>query len=122
MTDTLAQSIVLMIPEGHGNLLPLITALISAPFTFFLSNDAFYFASYASAEAAAKYGIAPKSSPAPLVGQPVHQLSPLVAALTFCWGCRRLRWGLPTFRAQVTPVLTALMLSAALITGAVTLS
>jgi CitMHS family citrate-Mg2+:H+ or citrate-Ca2+:H+ symporter len=43
MTEALAHSIVWLIPKDHGNLLPLITAIISGPFTFFLSNDAFYF-------------------------------------------------------------------------------
>jgi len=54
MADALAHSIVWLIPESHGNLLPLITALISGPFTFFLSNDAFYLASFQSSLRPAK--------------------------------------------------------------------
>ncbi|MDP9563472.1 UNVERIFIED_ORG: CitMHS family citrate-Mg2+:H+ or citrate-Ca2+:H+ symporter [Rhizobium nepotum] len=125
MTDALAQSIVWMIPEGHGNLLPLITALISAPFTFFLSNDAFYFGVVpVLAEAAAKYGIAPEViARASLIGQPVHQLSPLVAALYVLLGLSKVEMGdFQRFALKWTLVLTALMLFAALITGAVTLS
>lgn len=125
MTDALAQSIVWMIPEGHGNLLPLITALISAPFTFFLSNDAFYFGVVpVLAEAAAKYGIAPEViARASLIGQPVHQLSPLVAALYVLLGLSKVEMGdFQRFALKWTLVLTALMLFAALLTGAVTLS
>ncbi|MBS0344248.1 MAG: citrate transporter, partial [Proteobacteria bacterium] len=82
MTDAIAQSVVSAIPQGAGNLLPLITALLSAPMTFFLSNDAFYFGVVPIlAEAAKGYGIAPEIiARASLLGQPVHQLSPLVAA------------------------------------------
>ncbi|WHA44001.1 CitMHS family transporter [Agrobacterium larrymoorei] len=125
MTDALAQSIVWMIPEGHGNLLPLITALISAPFTFFLSNDAFYFGVVpVLAEAASKYGIAPEViARASLIGQPVHQLSPLVAALYVLLGLSKVEMGdFQRFALKWTLVLTALMLFAALVTGAVTLS
>ncbi len=125
MTDALAQSIVWLIPEGHGNLLPLITALISAPFTFFLSNDAFYFGVVpVLAEAASKYGIAPEViARASLIGQPVHQLSPLVAALYVLLGLSKVEMGdFQRFALKWTLVLTALMLIAALITGAVTLS
>lgn len=43
MTDAIAQSVVSSIPHNAGNFLPLITGLLSAPFTLFLSNDAFYF-------------------------------------------------------------------------------
>ena len=82
MTDAIAHSIVQMIPATAGAHLPLITALLSAPFTFFISNDAFYFGVVpVLAEAAKGYGIAPELiARASLIGQPVHQLSPLVAA------------------------------------------
>jgi CitMHS family citrate-Mg2+:H+ or citrate-Ca2+:H+ symporter len=82
MTDAIAQSIIQMIPASAGPHLPLITALLSAPFTFFISNDAFYFGVVPLlAEAAKGYGIASEViARASLIGQPVHQLSPLVAA------------------------------------------
>jgi len=82
MTDAIAQSVIGIIPESAGNFLPLITALLSAPMTFFLSNDAFYFGVVPIlAEAGKAYGIAPEIiARASLLGQPVHQLSPLVAA------------------------------------------
>lgn len=82
MTDAIAHSIIQMIPPSAGAHLPLITAMLSAPFTFFISNDAFYFGVVPIlAEAAKGYGIAPEViARASLIGQPVHQLSPLVAA------------------------------------------
>jgi len=82
MTDAIAHSVIQMIPASAGTHLPLITALLSAPFTFFISNDAFYFGVVPIlAEAAKGYGIAPEViARASLIGQPVHQLSPLVAA------------------------------------------
>jgi CitMHS family citrate-Mg2+:H+ or citrate-Ca2+:H+ symporter len=82
MTDAIAHSIINVIPTSAGHYLPLITAVISAPMTFFLSNDAFYFGVVPIlTEAAKAYGIAPEiMARASLLGQPVHQLSPLVAA------------------------------------------
>ncbi|MDM0109175.1 CitMHS family transporter [Variovorax sp. J22R24] len=82
MTDAIAHSVVSAIPSSAGHFLPLITAALSAPMTFFLSNDAFYFGVVPIlAEAAKAYGIAPEIiARASLLGQPIHQLSPLVAA------------------------------------------
>ena len=58
----------------------MITALVSMPFTFFMSNDAFYYGVLpVLAEAASHYGItAVEMARASIVGQPVHLLSPLV--------------------------------------------
>ncbi|QOZ73714.1 citrate transporter [Bradyrhizobium arachidis] len=82
MMDAIAQSVVHMVPAPAAGHLPLITALLSAPFTFFISNDAFYFGIVPIlAETAKTYGIAPEIiARASLVGQPVHFLSPLLAA------------------------------------------
>lgn len=95
MTDAIAQSVVAAIPESAGNLLPLITALLSAPMTFFLSNDAFYFGVVPIlAEAAKGYGIAPEViARASLIGQPIHQLSPLVAANYVLMGVAGVEFG-----------------------------
>ncbi|MFS8541504.1 MAG: citrate:proton symporter, partial [Tissierellales bacterium] len=43
MADALASSLTKVIPERFGRFWGLIVALLSAPGTFFLSNDAFYF-------------------------------------------------------------------------------
>lgn len=123
MTDALAQSIVWMIPEGHGNWLPLITAFVSAPFTFFLSNDAFYFGVVpVLAEAAKTYGIPPEViARASLIGQPIHQLSPLVAATYVLTGLSKVEFGdHQKFSIKWAALLCLLMLIPALLTGAVT--
>jgi CitMHS family citrate-Mg2+:H+ or citrate-Ca2+:H+ symporter len=124
MTDALAQSIIWLIPEGHGSWLPLITAISSAPFTFFLSNDAFYFGVVpVLAEAAKSYGIAPEViARASLVGQPVHQLSPLVAALYVLTGLSKVEFGdFQRYALKWTLLLALLLLIGAIVTGAVSL-
>ena len=69
-----------MIPPALGPYMAPITAALSLPFTFFISNDAFYFGMLPIlAEAGAHYGVSPMAiARASLMGQPVHLLSPLV--------------------------------------------
>lgn len=83
MVDAMAQGVVAVLPEGVGPYMAVITAIISMPMTFFLSNDAFYFGILpVLAEAGQAYGISPEEmGRASLLGQPVHGLSPLVAPL-----------------------------------------
>jgi CitMHS family citrate-Mg2+:H+ or citrate-Ca2+:H+ symporter len=80
MIDAVAQSVVQLIPISLGPYLAVITAVLSLPFTFFISNDAFYFGVVPIlSQAASAYGIsAAEIGRASLVGQPVHLLSPLV--------------------------------------------
>ncbi len=80
MIDAMAQSVITIVPESLGPHLAVITAVLSAPFTFFISNDAFYYGVVpVLAEAASHYGIsAVEIGRASLAGQPVHLLSPLV--------------------------------------------
>ena len=67
MTDAIAQNLVSSIPDSAGHFVPLITALLSAPMTFFLSNDAFYFGVVPIlAEASTKWS---SGSPSMLVSQ-----------------------------------------------------
>jgi len=82
MVDAMARSVTAIIPEGAGRFIPLITALVSIPFTFLISNDAFYFGILPIlAEAGATYGHSAEAiGRASLVGQQVHLLSPLVAS------------------------------------------
>ena len=82
MVDAIARSVIAVIPESAGRFLPIITAVVSVPFTFFISNDAFYFGILPIlAEAGAKYGHSAETiGRASLVGQQVHLLSPLVAS------------------------------------------
>ncbi|MET0535657.1 MAG: citrate transporter, partial [Steroidobacter sp.] len=69
-----------VIPPSAGPYLAPITALLSVPFTFLISNDAFYFGMLpVLTQTAAQYGITPaEMARASLIGQQVHLLSPLV--------------------------------------------
>lgn len=80
MVDAMSKSFLAIVPPSLGPYLATITALASLPFTFFISNDAFYFGVLPIvAEAAQAYGITPvEMARASLIGQPVHLLSPLV--------------------------------------------
>ncbi len=80
MIDAMAESVVHMVPTALGPFMAPVTALLSVPFTFFISNDAFYYGVVPIlAKAAAAYGITPvEIGRASLMGQPVHLLSPLV--------------------------------------------
>ncbi|WP_371371668.1 CitMHS family transporter [Sporomusa aerivorans] len=82
MVDAMANSLVSVIPPSMGPHLALITALASLPFTFFLTNDAFYFGVVpVLVKTAATYGITPAEiARASLIGQGAHLLSPLVAS------------------------------------------
>lgn len=81
MADALAVNLTNIIPKSWGNFWGLIVAILSAPGTFFLSNDAFYFGVLpVLAEAGAQYGFtAAELGVASLLGQAFHLLSPLVA-------------------------------------------
>jgi CitMHS family citrate-Mg2+:H+ or citrate-Ca2+:H+ symporter len=76
----MANSVVAFIPPSLGPHIAVITGLLSIPFTFFLSNDAFYFGVLPILnQAAATYGVtAVEMGRASIVGQGVHLLSPLV--------------------------------------------
>ncbi|RSU51206.1 CitMHS family transporter [Sphingobium yanoikuyae] len=80
MVEAMSKEVVGVIPPALGPYMAPITALLSMPFTFFISNDAFYFGMLPIlAEAGAHYGVEPMAiARASLMGQPVHLLSPLV--------------------------------------------
>jgi CitMHS family citrate-Mg2+:H+ or citrate-Ca2+:H+ symporter len=80
MVDAMAASVVALVPPALGPYLAPVTGVLSVPFTFFISNDAFYFGVLpVLAKAGAAYGISAEAmARASLVGQPVHLLSPLV--------------------------------------------
>lgn len=83
MVDGMSEKIVQMIPEGGGQYFSILTALLALPLNFLLSNDAFFFGILPVLGAAgAEYGITPMHiARASVLGQPVHALSPLVAAV-----------------------------------------
>lgn len=82
MIDAMAKTLVAIIPDVLGPYLPVIVALLSAPLTFVMSNNAFYFGVLPIiAQAAEAYGIsAAEIGRASILGQPVHIISPLIAA------------------------------------------
>ncbi|AMB99738.1 citrate transporter [Aerococcus urinaehominis] len=81
MADALAQSFIHIIPQQLGSVWALVIALVSAPGTFFISNDGFYFGILPPlAEIGASYGFTNmEMALASLMGQAFHLLSPLVA-------------------------------------------
>ncbi|MFH8249607.1 CitMHS family transporter [Microbacterium sp. B2969] len=83
MVAAMANWITTVIPASLGPFLAVITGILSIPFTFFMSNDAFYFGILPIlAESATAYGIDPvEMARASITGQPVHLQSPLVPAI-----------------------------------------
>lgn len=80
MVEAMPRSLLTLVPPQLGPYLAPITAALSLPLTFFVSNDAFYFGVVpVLAEAASHYGISKAAiGSASLIGQPFHLLSPLV--------------------------------------------
>ncbi len=83
MVEEMALWLTGIIPDSLGPFLAVITGLLSIPFTFFMTNDAFYFGVLpVLTETAAQYGIEPvEMARASITGQPVHMQSPLVPAI-----------------------------------------
>ncbi|RZK72449.1 MAG: citrate:proton symporter [Rhodococcus sp. (in: high G+C Gram-positive bacteria)] len=83
MVEAMAQWLLEIIPASLGPHLAVITGILSLPFTFFMSNDAFYFGIMpVLAETAATYGIEPvEMARASITGQTFHMQSPLVPAI-----------------------------------------
>lgn len=106
MVDAMAKSLLAVIPHSFGPYLAVFTAIVSLPFTFFMSNDAFYFGILpVIAQTAAGYGIsAEEIAPASIIGQPFHLLSPLVPSVYLLVGLAKvdigdhqrfaIKWGL----------------------------
>ncbi|BAH53224.1 CitMHS family transporter [Rhodococcus opacus] len=83
MVEAMAQWLLEVIPSALGPHLAVITGILSLPFTFFMSNDAFYFGVMpVLAETASTYGIEPvEMARASITGQTFHMQSPLVPAI-----------------------------------------
>lgn len=95
MVEAMAKWLVTVIPESWGPHLATVTGLLSIPMTFFTSNDAFYFGVLPIlTETASHYGIEPvQMARAALVGQPLHQSSPLVASFLLLVGLAKVELG-----------------------------
>ncbi|WP_264530530.1 CitMHS family transporter [Flavobacterium sp. N502540] len=80
MMDAMAASMISVVPDTWGNAFPVLTAVSSAPLTFFLSNDAYYFGILPLITETGLHLGATKLEigVASLIGQGVHLLSPLV--------------------------------------------
>jgi CitMHS family citrate-Mg2+:H+ or citrate-Ca2+:H+ symporter len=125
MVDAMAGSVVSWIPERMSPYLPIIIAGLSLPFTFFISNDAFYFGILPILmTAAAKYGFTPgEVGIASLVGQQVHLLSPLVPSTYLLVGLAKVELGdHQRFTLPWALGSSVVMLLAALIFGVIPLS
>jgi CitMHS family citrate-Mg2+:H+ or citrate-Ca2+:H+ symporter len=95
MIDAMATTIIDCVPTGLGPYMAPITALLSLPFTFLISNDAFYFGMLPIlAKTGAEYGIsAMDMAQAALVGQQIHLLSPLVPSTYLLVGMAGIEFG-----------------------------
>ena len=95
MVEAMAQWLVSIIPNSMGPHLPLIAGLLSLPLTFFMSNDAFFFGVLpVLTETATHYGItADEMARAAIIGQPLHQSSPLVASFLLLVGLAKVELG-----------------------------
>jgi CitMHS family citrate-Mg2+:H+ or citrate-Ca2+:H+ symporter len=82
MLDAMAQSFIHIIPDSLGPNMGIITGLTSMPFTYFVSNDAYFYGIVPlTAATASHFGVtAVEIGRASLLGQSVHMLSPLVAS------------------------------------------
>ncbi|WNS78885.1 citrate:proton symporter [Domibacillus sp. DTU_2020_1001157_1_SI_ALB_TIR_016] len=124
MIDAMAVTLVSIIPDSFGPFLPVIVAFLSAPFTFFMSNNAFYFGVLPIiAQAAEAYGIsAVEIGRASLLGQPVHVLSPLVAAAHLLIGLVGTEFGdLQRFAVKWALGTTTVMTVAAVLFGIISI-
>src|SRR5260221_609894 len=120
--DAMAKGAVAAMPPALGPWLAPMTALLSAPLTFVLSNDAYYFGVIpVIAHTASAYGVDPVLiARASLLGQPVHVLSPLVAALYLVAGLLETDVGaLQRFGLKWASLLVLVLVVSAALTGAI---
>lgn len=95
MVEAMADWLVDVILDSLGAHFPVITGLLSIPMTFFTRNDAFYFGMLPVLnETASHYGVTPlEMARASLVGQPLHQSSPIVASFLLLVGLAKVDLG-----------------------------
>ena len=125
MVDAIATSVIAAIPGWMGPYMAIVTGFLSIPFTFFISNDAFYFGVVPIlAKAASVYGIsAAEIGRAAIIGQPVHLLSPLVASTYLLVGMSEVEFGDHQRYTLLWSISAALvMLAAAVVFGVIPLA
>ncbi|MFC5637712.1 CitMHS family transporter [Streptomyces bullii] len=111
MVDHMAKWVVGNIPDGMGPHMALMTGLLSIPFTYFMSNDGFYFGILpVLAEAGHAHGVSSlEIARASLIGQPLHMSSPLVPAVYVLVGMAKVEFGDHTRFVVKWAVLTSLV-------------
>ncbi|MFE2265918.1 CitMHS family transporter [Streptomyces griseosporeus] len=122
MVDHMAKWVVGNIPDGMGPHMALVTGVLSIPFTYFMSNDGFYFGILpVLAEAGHAHGVSSlEIARASLVGQPLHMSSPLVPAVYVLVGMAKVEFGDHTRFVVKWAALTSLVvLGAGLLFGIV---
>ena len=124
MIDAMSKMIIAGIPESMGPHFAFITALISLPGTFFMTNDAFYFGVLpVLAKAAAVYDIpAEMMGRAALIGQGAHLLSPLVPSTYLLVGLCKVEFGdLQKFALIPSICVSLIWLATSIMLGTITL-
>ena len=124
MVDAIAMSLVNVIPDSVGSFFPVVVAITSLPFTFVLSNDAYYFGVLPIlAEAASVYGVSTlEIARASVLGQPVHFLSPLVASTLLLVGMLKVDLGdFQRYAFKWAFLCSSILIIVALLTGAITM-
>lgn len=124
MVAAMGRSLLALVPPDYGPYFGPIIALTSGPFTFVMSNDAYYFGIVpVLAETAGHFGVKPvEVARASLLGQTVHSLSPLIAAIYLVAGLLKVEVGdLQRFGLPFAVLLYLLLVVVALATGAVPL-
>lgn len=125
MVNALASSLVSIIPDSWSGLFPVIVGLVSIPFNFAMSNDAYYFGVVpVLAQTAVQYGIDPiQVVRAAVLAQPVHFLLPLVSSTILLIGMLKLEISTYLKFTLKWAVLTAIVLIVlALLTGGISIS
>lgn len=124
MIEAMAQTVLAGVPQAMGPYLAPIVAVLSMPFTFLMSNDAYYFGIVpVLSHAAAEFGIAPEViARASLMGQPVHTLSPLLAPIYLACGLLGVDVGdAQRFSLKYAVAISLVLTASAILTGAIPL-
>lgn len=124
MLEAMARALIAGTPDAMGPYLAPVTAALSLPLTFVMSNDAYYFGIVpVVAEAAAAFGVPPEAiGRASMIGQPVHQLSPLLAPVYLACGLLGVDVAdVQRFALKYAAMTSLILLLAAMATGAIPL-
>jgi CitMHS family citrate-Mg2+:H+ or citrate-Ca2+:H+ symporter len=124
MLDAMAQSFIHIIPESLGPNMAVITGLTSMPFTYFVSNDAYFYGIVPlTAVTASHFGVsAVEIGRASLLGQSVHMLSPLVASTYLLIGLAGVSFEAhQRFTLKWAVATTLVMLLVSILTGAISM-